>query len=326
MIKSKKRNISFSVIMPTYNNAQFIRRAINSLMNQLYDKWELIIIDDGSKDNTYECIFDYLSDNRISYVINNLNHGLGVAINQGLDAARYDYIAYLPADDYYYDSHLFDIYEEFNSSEQFFLVCTGMAYEQNDSISKVNDKQTKYLKKNYPLQLVQTALKKSNERWLERKEYVTSDLYKMYWCKLLDKGVFVSTGNISCYWTSHPHQRHKLINDKQGIGGLNIYKYYYNIKEIVKIQISDYKFIDENKIYENLHIQTVRAKKSLKILLVGELSYNPERIFAIEEEGHKLYGLWINEPKYPYSNIGPFPFGNIETIEHDNNWIKKISE
>ena len=295
-------------------------------MNQIYDKWELIIIDDGSTDNTDEFIVDYFSDNRITYIKNKHNQGLGVALNEGIEMAKYDYIAYLPADDYYYENHLAEIYEKFIACEDVFLVYTGVAYNRNDTFSKENDTQTKFLRKKYPLQLVQIAHKKSSERWLERKEYVTSNLFSMYWYKLLDKGFFVSTGIISCYWTSHPYQRHKIINDKSGSGGLNIYKNYYKVKEFVRIQISDYKFVDENKIYENLNLQTVYSKKSLKILLVGELSYNPERIFALEEAGHKLYGLWIDDPIYSFANIGPFPFGNIETIEHDNNWMNKIQD
>ena len=325
MIKNKKRNISFSVIMPTYNNAQFIRRAIDSLMNQLYDKWELIIINDGSTDNTDDSIIEYISDNRISYIKNKYNQGLGVALNEGIEASKYDYITYLPADDYYFENHLVNIYEKFITSEDIFLVYTGMAYAHYDSLIKDTDTQTKYLRNNYPLQLIQVAHKKNNERWLERKEYVTNDIFSMYWHKLLDKGIFVSTGIITCHWTSHPNQRHIIISERFG-GGLNVYKHYYNVKEFVRIRFSDYKNIDETEIYKNLHLQIKNIKESLKILLVGELSYNPERIFAIEEEGHKLYGLWIDKPKFPFANIGPFPFGNIETIEHDNNWINRIHD
>ena len=46
-------SIRFSVVMPTYNNAAFIRRAVNSLLRQSYPGWELIIVDDGSDDDTF---------------------------------------------------------------------------------------------------------------------------------------------------------------------------------------------------------------------------------------------------------------------------------
>ena len=95
--------IQFSVLMPTYNQCAFIRRAILSLMKQTYEEWELIIINDGCTDETEEYIADYLQDARVTYIKNEENTGLGHALNQGLDAAKYDYIAYLPSDDYYFD-------------------------------------------------------------------------------------------------------------------------------------------------------------------------------------------------------------------------------
>ena len=75
-------NNGFSVIMPTYNQASFIRRAIISLQKQTYNHWELIIVNDGSTDETDFFIADYLSDNRILYEKNDTNQGLGKAINK----------------------------------------------------------------------------------------------------------------------------------------------------------------------------------------------------------------------------------------------------
>jgi glycosyltransferase involved in cell wall biosynthesis len=60
-------NLSFSVIMPTYNQCTFIRRAILSLFQQSYPFWELIIINDGSTDETDLYIKDYLNDKRVTY-------------------------------------------------------------------------------------------------------------------------------------------------------------------------------------------------------------------------------------------------------------------
>ena len=91
--------------MPTCNQATYIRRAISSLIAQSYPEWELIIINDGCQDETEKYIKDYLPDNRIIYIKNPKNKGLGYALNQGLDRAKYEYIAYLPSDDYYYPEH-----------------------------------------------------------------------------------------------------------------------------------------------------------------------------------------------------------------------------
>lgn len=95
-------NTHFSIIMPTYNQASFIRRAIFSIYKQTYKNWELIIVNDGCTDETELYISDFLNDDRIVYIKNESNQGLGYALNQGLEVAKHDLIAYLPSDDYYY--------------------------------------------------------------------------------------------------------------------------------------------------------------------------------------------------------------------------------
>ena len=58
---NEKSSLSFSVIMPTFNQCAFIRRAVASLIGQTYPLWELIIVNDGSTDATREFLGDYLS-------------------------------------------------------------------------------------------------------------------------------------------------------------------------------------------------------------------------------------------------------------------------
>lgn len=87
-----------SVLMPVYNGAQYIGAAIESVMNQSYSHFELIIIDDGSTDSTREVITRY-QDTRISLTVQDRNHGLVYTRNNGLSKARGDYISMLDADD-----------------------------------------------------------------------------------------------------------------------------------------------------------------------------------------------------------------------------------
>jgi len=56
------------------------------------------------------------------------------------------------------------------------------------------------------------------------------------------------------------------------------------------------------------------APDALKILLVGELAYNADRILALEELGHRLYGLWMPDPHW-YNTVGPLPFGHVEELD-----------
>lgn len=90
------------------------------------------------------------------------------------------------------------------------------------------------------------------------------------------------------------------------------------------MRFSKYKFVDENQRYADFHTRRKKGPNGLKILLVGELSYNPERIYALEKSGHELYGLWITKPNYPFANVGHLAFGNIKDIYFDDDWIHNI--
>ena len=92
-----------SVIIPAYNMASTITAAIESVREQLFNDYELIIVDDGSTDKTRSTIKEYLQggekeDRRISYVFQK-NQGRGAAINTGVKASRSEYITFLDADD-----------------------------------------------------------------------------------------------------------------------------------------------------------------------------------------------------------------------------------
>ena len=105
-----------SVIMPTYNQAAFIRRAIFSLLQQTYLHWELVIVNDGSVDDTDRFVSSFLEDKRIIYLKNAQNEGLGYSLNKGIAKATYNYIAYLPSDDYYFRDHLEVLRKEFDKN------------------------------------------------------------------------------------------------------------------------------------------------------------------------------------------------------------------
>lgn len=98
----KQNNIKekrFSIIIPAYNVEKYIERCIESVKNQTFNSYEIIIIDSVSNDNTVEILKKYVSDNtKIFQQKNNL--GPGGARNVGLNKATGEYILFLDADDY----------------------------------------------------------------------------------------------------------------------------------------------------------------------------------------------------------------------------------
>jgi len=101
-------NTRVSIITPTYNGEKFIERAIKSVLWQTFKDWEMIIVDDGSKDNTVEIIKKYVKqDSRIKLIELKENTG-GPAIPRTIASkeAKGEYIAFLDQDDLYYPEYL----------------------------------------------------------------------------------------------------------------------------------------------------------------------------------------------------------------------------
>jgi len=87
-----------TVIMPVYNGEKYLKEAINSILNQTYTDFELLLINDASTDDTERIINSY-KDHRIIYIKNEINLGLIKTLNKGLDLARGEFIARMDADD-----------------------------------------------------------------------------------------------------------------------------------------------------------------------------------------------------------------------------------
>lgn len=94
----------FSIILPTYNRAKLLPIAIESVLKQTYENWELIIIDDGSTDNTKE-ILGQFGDPRIKYIYQH-NQERSAARNRGIKEAKGEWICFLDSDDSYAISRL----------------------------------------------------------------------------------------------------------------------------------------------------------------------------------------------------------------------------
>src|SRR5581483_10621309 len=96
----------FSVIMPAFNRARLIVRAIESVRAQSFTDWELIVVDDGSRDGTFAVLTDLIrNDDRIRYHYA-ANRGLAMARNIGLTMGRGAYFTFLDSDDEYLRDHL----------------------------------------------------------------------------------------------------------------------------------------------------------------------------------------------------------------------------
>ena len=130
-------DVFFSVIIPSYNRGNLLRETIDTVLAQEYKKFELIIIDDGSTDNTRE-VLDSYKDSRIRYIYQE-NAERSVARNNGTLHAKGKWICFLDSDDKYSPLHLLSLYEYISSNKiQEGLLFTGYSLERNGESIEAN--------------------------------------------------------------------------------------------------------------------------------------------------------------------------------------------
>lgn len=104
-----------SIVMPVYNCASYLAESLDSVLYQTLKEWELLCVDDGSNDGSLELLKRYQSMDARIHIFTQPNQGAGVARNLGLQHAQGEYIAFLDADDYFFDADALEqMYEACN--------------------------------------------------------------------------------------------------------------------------------------------------------------------------------------------------------------------
>ncbi len=124
----------FSIIIPTYNRIDFIENTLNSILSQSFKDFEIIIIDDGSTDNTKELIESkYLFNNQIKYIYQ-LNTERGAARNHGFNISKGKYVIFFDSDDWMYPNHLSILHEVIHLNPNIRFLSTKYSYLDNGKI------------------------------------------------------------------------------------------------------------------------------------------------------------------------------------------------
>ncbi|MFD8339067.1 glycosyltransferase [Streptomyces solisilvae] len=352
--------------MPTYRQAEFLPRALRSLAEQSFTDWELVVVNDGSPDDTERIIREF-DCRRLTYVSFEENRGLGAALNAATEHAEGRYISYLPSDDVYAPDHLTTCVELLEARDEIHLAYGGVRWHPRVRVSAIVPEESPTLRPDVlpgfeaaaldvsappvgghavpsgnflaPVQVVQRRTEALATRWNERSEIVSDSLEFDYWRELLARGCrFAYTGRVTCEWGDHPHQHHKIISGRGADNsdwrnhsyGLSHYKQFYQVPRGTRLNwrpVVSGSPVDERKRYAGLAHRPLSPspERGLKILLVGALSFNPDRLLALEERGHRLYGLWMPRPHF-WDTAGPLAFGNVQDVPYDQHVKDRIDE
>lgn len=124
--------VSISIVIPVYNNGSYIKKCIQSIFSQTFQKYELIIVNDGSTDNTLEILYELLPTPNNIILITQKNQGVSGARNTGIQYATGKYITFIDSDDYISSNYLATLIEATHDGI-FDWVLSGTSYIQENN-------------------------------------------------------------------------------------------------------------------------------------------------------------------------------------------------
>jgi glycosyltransferase involved in cell wall biosynthesis len=193
-----KKEISISVIVPSYNSERYLRESIESILNQTFGDFELIIVNDGSTDSSPEIIKEYSKkDRRVKFLNNPKNLGLQKSLNKAISEAKGKYIARMDADDISLPTRLETQYNYLEKNKDVFLVGSSAwiidedgkrigALRKFDVPNKIKSK----LEKRNPI-IHPSVMFRAEARFRYRDKFVCSEDYDLY-LRILSKGLKIT--------------------------------------------------------------------------------------------------------------------------------------
>lgn len=212
-------NKTVSVIIPVYNNQNYIKASVNSLLNQSYKNIEIIVVNDGSTDNTQKVLEENYSNVSTVKIINKENGGVSSARNRGIAEATGELIAFLDADDEYLPNAIENMVSEFDDDTGI-LTCsfnriwikTHSEIKNNAKISKtefMDNLYSYYLNFNFVWGNLYLAdiIKRNNIRFNENMTFAEDYDFNLSFIKCCDKMLKISDTVVYNYYIcrSNPH-------------------------------------------------------------------------------------------------------------------------
>jgi len=293
-----------SVIMPLYNNEIYIVEAIQSVINQTYKDWELIIINDASTDNSKFIVQKFLEeekDNRIVFIDLKENKGVSFARNLGMKKAKGEYISFLDSDDLWDKNFLNELYRKIKETNGK-LVYSKFAYFYNGDNIKINKavmregKIDKFIVKKkcryeteYPFHICAILVKKSLIETYKIKFPEEQNLFEdgLFLSKLICITDIVSVNKVLMYYRQHQTSiTHKKYTKKEYLQELLFLERLLDFTKIYNIYF--YNIVYKYYIYRVYRVILIILKKDKiesSIKLINK--YNNILNFFIRDDYYK---------------------------------------
>jgi len=272
----------FSLIVPTYNRAQFISKAIDSILKQDYIDFELIIVDDGSTDNT-EAVVKSVADGRIHYLkIKNVERG--AARNAGIKAAKGKYISFLDSDDILYFNHFSTAFHflSINNYPEVFHVAYEIITPEKKVLRKIDGLKdiNKMLIRGNPLSCNGVFIDNHtifSNLFNEDRALAGLEDWEL-WLRIAAGHKFLACNTITSAIVQHEERSVLAMNfDKLILRADKLIGYIQQSEEINKVYGQDvHKTIASIKTYVALHLAMAGAPKSMiRDYFISAISYYP---------------------------------------------------
>lgn len=212
-----------SVIIPIYNGDKYIKRTLDSVLNQSYKDFEIIVVDDKSVDGSLELIENMAREyKKITVIRNRINSGFCVSANMGIEEAKGEFLIVLGQDDILEFNHMEQMIQKFDDAKVVGVYCDSHLidsdgrYMNKDLIVKKNELTTRDFVKNNVMPSCGLLLKKdavvAAGGYIEREEYPHYGEWDL-WIRLLEIGRMVKCSNVKSNYRRHNNNLTNSFND-----------------------------------------------------------------------------------------------------------------
>lgn len=279
----------FSIVIPTYNRAGFIKAAVESALAQNYDNFEVIVVDDGSKDDTEEVLKD-IDDPRLAY--HKINNGeRGRARNYGASLAKGAYVNFFDSDDLLLHNHLTEaasMVNTFQNPEVFHLGYNIYSAEEKTIIKQQSNFQgnlnEELLKHGNLLSCNGVFIRKDifdQHKFIEDRTLAGSEDYEL-WLRLASRYPIRYSNTITSTIINHDMRSVLNFNPEKLIQRINALHHYIFSDAENRNKIGAYKpkIESSGNSYISLHLALSGHKRKAIIFLIRSLLKSPASIFT----------------------------------------------